>query len=155
MLLLKSIIFSAVLLLGLPKSNTNNTDEFWQTDYEQAIAQAKKEHKTVMLYFSGSDWCKPCIIWKKEVFDTETFQHFATGKLVPVKLDFPRLKKNRLPEAQVEQNESLAAKYNNEGVFPMVVFIDADGSVLEKSAYRAGGPDEFVEYVESILAKYK
>jgi thioredoxin-related protein len=153
MLFLKSIIFSAALLIGHPESNTGNTAEFWQTDYEQATAQAKKEHKTVMLYFSGSDWCKPCIIWKKEVFDTETFQQYANGKLVPVKLDFPRLKKNRLPEAQVQQNESLAAKYNNEGVFPMVVFIEADGSVLEKSAYRAGGPDEFVEYVESILAK--
>lgn len=155
MLLTKSIILSAVLILGIAERNHNNADEFWQTDYEQAIAQAKEEHKKIMLYFSGSDWCKPCIIWKKEVFDTETFQHFAIGKLVPVKLDFPRLKKNRLPGDQVKQNESLAAKYNHEGVFPMVVFIDPDGSVIEKSAYRAGSPEEFVAYVESILARSK
>ena len=153
MLLTKSIILSAVLFLGIAESNHNITEEFWHTDYEQAIAQAKKEHKKIMLYFSGSDWCKPCIIWKKEVFDTETFQQYAFQKLVPVKLDFPRLKKNRLPAEQVKQNESLAAKYNHEGVFPMVVFIDADGSVIEKSAYRAGSPEEFVAYVESILAR--
>ena len=153
MIFIKSIIFTTALLIGLPNSNTSNTEEFWQTDYEQAIAQAKKEHKKIMLYFSGSDWCKPCIIWKKEVFDTETFQHFANGKLVPLKLDFPRLKKNRLPADQVKQNESLAAKYNHEGVFPMVVFIDTHGSVIEKSAYRDGSPEEFVAYVESILAR--
>jgi len=84
MLLTKSIILSAVLFLGIAESNHNNADEFWQTDYEQAIAQAKKEQKKIMLYFSGSDWCKPCIIWKKEVFDTETFQQYAFQKLVPV-----------------------------------------------------------------------
>ena len=153
MIFTKTIVFSVALLLGIAESNINDADEFWLTDYEEAIARAKKEHKRIMLYFSGSDWCKPCIIWKKEVFDTDIFQEYANGKLVPLKLDFPRLKKNRLPEGQVEQNESLAARYNNEGVFPMVVFIEADGSVLEKSAYQAGGPDEFVEYVETILAK--
>ena len=58
-----------------------------------------------------------------------------------------------MPDAQVKQNESLAAMYNNEGIFPMVVFIDAEGSVIEKTAYRPGGPEEFVDYVETILAK--
>ena len=153
MLFIKSIIFSAALLIGVTENPIKSADVFWQTDYIQSVAQAKRENKIIMLYFSGSDWCKPCIIWKKEVFDTETFQQFANEKLVPVKLDFPRLKKNRLPEEQVEQNESLAARYNNEGVFPMVVFIDANGSVLEKSAYRTGGPQEFVSYVETIIAK--
>jgi thioredoxin-related protein len=153
MLFTKSIIFSAALLLGFTEHNVTGAGDFWQIDYVESVAQAKKENKVIMLYFSGSDWCKPCIIWKKEVFDTDTFQQFANENIVPVKLDFPRLKKNKLPESQLKQNESLAAKYNNEGVFPMVVFVDANGAVLEKSAYRAGGPDEFIEYVESILAK--
>ena len=110
MIFTKTIVFSVALLLGIAESNINDADEFWLTDYEEAIARAKKEHKRIMLYFSGSDWCKPCIIWKKEVFDTDIFQEYANGKLVPLKLDFPRLKKNRLPEGQVEQNESLAAR---------------------------------------------
>lgn len=155
MLFIKLVIISAALFIGIAENPIETIDEFWQTDYLQSVAQAKREHKIIMLYFSGSDWCKPCIIWKKEVFDTDTFQQFANEKLVPVKLDFPRLKKNRLPDVQVEQNESIAKLYNNEGVFPMVVFIDASGTVLEKSAYRAGGPDEFVDYMETILAKAK
>jgi thioredoxin-related protein len=153
MLIIKSIILTAAIWLGIAENAIKISDGFWQTDYVQSIAQAKKENKVLMLYFSGSDWCKPCIIWKKEVFDTDTFQQFANEEFVSVKLDFPRLKKNRLPEAQVKQNESLAEKYNSEGVFPLVVFIDSNGVVLEKSTYRAGGPDEFVTYVETILAK--
>lgn len=153
MLFIKSVIISAALILGVTENPIENVDGFWQTDYLQSVAQAKRENKIIMLYFSGSDWCRPCIIWKKEVFDTDIFQQFANDKLVPVKLDFPRLKKNRLPDGLVEQNESIAQLYNSEGVFPLVVFINRDGTVLEKSAYRAGGPDEFVDYVETILAK--
>ena len=153
MLLIKSIILSTTIWLGIVENAIKTPDGFWQTDYVQSVAQAKKENKVIMLYFSGSDWCKPCIIWKTEVFDTDTFQQFASNKIVSVKLDFPRLKKNRLPDAQVQQNESLAEKYNSAGVFPLVVFIDNNGSVLEKSTYRKGGPAEFVNYVETILAK--
>jgi thioredoxin-related protein len=153
MYIIKSFIITISFWVGSENVNFPITDEFWQTDYSQAIEQVKKEDKTIMLYFSGSDWCKPCIIWKKEVFDTETFQNYAGKNLVSVKLDFPRLKKNKLPAAQLEQNESLAKRYNNEGVFPMVVFLDANGTVLAKSGYRSGGPDEFISYAETILAK--
>ena len=140
---------------GITGNSVDDTASIWKTDYEVALTQAKKEHKTVMLYFSGSDWCKPCIILRKEVFDTETFQEYARRNLVVVKLDFPRLKKNRLPEEQIKQNEALAMRFNHEGAFPSVVFLDADEHVIEKSGYRSGGPDEYISYVDSILAKSK
>ncbi len=129
------------------------TETFWKTDYEIALSQAKKEHKTVMLYFSGSDWCKPCILLRREVFDTEAFQKYARGNLVPVELDFPRLKKNKLPKEQIQQNEALANRFNHEGSFPSVVFLDADEHVIEKSGYRSGGAAEYISYVENVLIK--
>ena len=148
--------FIAILFWGgITGNSVDDTASIWKTDYEVALAQAKKEHKTVMLYFSGSDWCKPCIILRKEVFDTETFQEYARRNLVVVKLDFPRLKKNRLPEEQIKQNEALAMRFNHEGAFPSVVFLNADEQVIEKSGYRSGGPDEYISYVDSILAKSK
>ena len=146
--------FITVLWWGSITGNGFDAPEtFWKTDYEFALSQAKKEHKTVMLYFSGSDWCKPCILLRREVFDTETFQDYARGNLVPVKLDFPRLKKNKLPDEQIQQNEALAMRFNHEGSFPSVAFLDADEHVIEKSGYRSGGPDEYVSYVESVLTK--
>lgn len=140
---------------GVGRNSVDDTESFWKTDYPDALTQAKKEHKAIMLYFSGSDWCKPCILLRKEVFDTEAFQEYAKGNLVVVKLDFPRLKKNKLPKEQIQQNEALAMRFNHEGAFPSVVFLDESEHVIEKSGYRSGGPDEYVSYVDSILAKSK
>ena len=153
MYLIQSSLVAILWWFGIMENRVDTSESFWKTDYETALSQAKKEHKTVMLYFSGSDWCKPCILLRREIFDTETFQEYAKGNLVPVKLDFPRLKKNRLPEEQIQQNEALANRFNHEGAFPSVVFLDPDEHVIEKSGYRSGGPDEYVSYLESILTK--
>jgi thioredoxin-related protein len=143
--------FITILWWGSIAGNSFDATEIWKTDYETALSQAKKEHKTVMLYFSGSDWCKPCILLRREIFDTETFQEYAKGNLVSVKLDFPRLKKNKLSKEQIQQNEALANRFNHEGAFPSVVFLDTDEHVIEKSGYRSGGPEEYVSYVVSVL----
>ena len=59
--------FSCLLVvLGLVTA-TVRADE-WQTDYDKALATAKAESKRVLLDFTGSDWCGPCISLKKKVF---------------------------------------------------------------------------------------
>lgn len=104
----------------------------WQTDFQKAKGEAMLEKKLILLNFSGSDWCAPCIKLKKEVLDTEDFMGFSSEKLVLVRADFPRLKKNQLPAKQLEQNEMLAEKYNIEGKFPFTVLLDAEGHVLKE-----------------------
>ncbi len=153
MYIIQSSLIAIIWWLGITENRVHTNESFWKTDYAVALSQAKQEHKTVMLYFSGSDRCKPCILLKKEVFDTETFHDYANGNLVPVKLDFPRLKKHRLPEEQMRQNEALANRFNHEGAFPSVVFLDANEHVIEKSGYRPGGPAEYINYLERILIK--
>ncbi len=145
------IIFS--ILCNFNNNNNVINDEFWLTDYELAVKKAKEEQKIIMLYFSGSDWCKPCIIWKREVFDSEAFHYYASSKVVPVKLDFPRQKKNKLPKEEEENNNALAAKFNNGGVFPFIVFLDLNEKVIGKTDYRKGGTSEFIKYVDSVLAQ--
>jgi len=49
----------------------------WETDFEKAKQTASKEHKYILLNFSGSDWCGPCIRMHKEILETEGFQQFA------------------------------------------------------------------------------
>ena len=136
-------------------NNVNSEEVFWTTDLETALLKSKKEHKIVMLYFSGSDWCKPCIIWKREVFDTNEFHQFANKHIIPVKLDFPRLKKNKLSKEQTTKNEELAGKYNNGGVFPFIVFVDSNGEVLGKTGYLQGGTDAFLTYSNQLINKSK
>src|SRR5438045_3270381 len=93
---------------------------------QQAKDTAKAEHKLILISFSGSDWCIPCIRMEKEVFEKEAFHQYATEHLVVLSADFPRLKKHQLPADQQKRNEALAEAYNKKGAFPFTVLLDAD-----------------------------
>src|SRR5438309_1122403 len=96
----------------------------WLTDFSKAKKEASESKKIILLNFSGSDWCGPCIRLKKEIFDSEAFKSYAADHLVLLNADFPRLKKNQLSKEQTKQNEELADKYNNSGKFPFTVLMD-------------------------------
>lgn len=102
----------------------------WGNNLEKALADAQPAQKLVILNFSGSDWCGPCIQLKKEIFESEEFKKFADERLELVRADFPRQKKNQLPKEQVKYNESLAEKYNPSGRFPLTLLLSAGGKVL-------------------------
>ena len=114
----------------LPYSDTNPLP--WLEDFSEAKKEAKESGKMILLNFCGTDWCAPCIQLRKKVFASEPFQEFAKDKLVLLRADFPRLKKNQLPEDQKLKNEKLAELYNKNGVFPLTVLIDQDGNVLKE-----------------------
>ena len=99
---------------------------------QNSLVKAKQEHKKVLLYFSGSDWCAPCIKFKKTFIQNETFQSFASENLIVVNADFPRLKKNALSAEQTTENEKLADKYNANGIFPLILVLDENGKILKK-----------------------
>ncbi len=102
----------------------------WLTDFEQAKEQAKKNNQLILLNFSGSDWCAPCIKMKEEVFETREFQDFAGNNLVLVRADFPRHKKNQLDTRQKARNEKLAEQFNPNGKFPLTLLLDANGKLI-------------------------
>jgi thiol-disulfide isomerase/thioredoxin len=102
----------------------------WEHDFESAAKKAKEQHKLILLNFSGSDWCGPCILMKKDYFENIAFQNVA-GDLILVNADFPRKKKNALPAEQIKQNAVLAEKYNKEGSFPLTLLLNADGKILK------------------------
>jgi thiol:disulfide interchange protein len=77
----------------------------WTNDFAAAKAQAKKEGKDLLLFFTGSDWCAFCNVQKKEGFTTEAFTTEATKKFVLVEVDLPE--KAKLPEATEKQNKAL------------------------------------------------
>lgn len=103
----------------------------WEKDLETAKQKAHSEHKLILLEFSGSDWCGPCIRFRKEVLETTAFTGFADSSLILLNADFPRLKKNQLPKEQQKKNDKLADKYNPDGIFPFTVLLDADGKKLK------------------------
>ena len=125
----------------------------WNTDLSNALQQAKTANKPVLAVFSGSDWCKPCIMLKQEVFDQPEFAQYAQDRLVLARFDFPRSKKNKLSASETRLNEQAAAQLNKEGAFPLVVLLSPEGKVLAKTGYRPGGPAAYDAYLNQLLAK--
>src|SRR5215213_6835950 len=112
---------------------------------------AKENNKNILLVFSGSDWCIPCIKMEKEIFEKEGFVNYAKQHLVIMHADFPRLKKHQLPKEQVKRNQELAEKYNKQGAFPYTVSLDTDGKVLKAwDGLVASSPEEFVKQIQKI-----
>lgn len=122
----------------------------WRTDFAQAKQDAAKQDKNILLKFSGSDWCIPCIKMEKKLFDQDAFQHYATDHLLMVNADFPRQKKNKLSDELIKANEALAEQYNKEGHFPYTVLLDANGKVLKVwDGYKDITPEEFITDIKN------
>ena len=103
----------------------------WVKDMQQAKQVAVAEHKLILLNFSGSDWCGPCMRMHKEIFASDSFLQLAQNNLVLVNADFPRQKKNQLAKAQQQVNDQMADTYNKNGLFPLTVLLRADGTLLK------------------------
>ena len=121
--------------------------DLWSTDYAASLKKAAAEKRMVLLEFTGSDWCPPCKLQAKEVFDTPQFKEFAEAHLVPVKLDFPR----NIPQSDEVRsaNRELSEKYGVDG-FPTLILLDSRGGELARTVgYNRGGMEGFVEWVEA------
>lgn len=128
----------------------------WHTNMEEVKQLAKKEHKHILLNFSGSDWCGPCIKLHEELFASLPFQHFAESNLVLINADFPRMKKNQLSKVQQNINDALADKYNSKGSFPLTVLLNENGKVIKAwEGTPKGNPEEFVEELQFVIAQDK
>jgi thioredoxin-related protein len=120
--------------------------DLWQTNYKQALAQAAKENKQVLLDFTGSDWCIYCVQMDREVLSKSQFENFASKNLVLVKLDYPQKKK--LPPSEMQQNDQLQQQYSIEG-YPTYVLLNPRGKEVKRVVgYVDGGPSAFIKWIE-------
>ena len=128
----------------------------WLTDFNEAQKIATQKHQLIVLNFSGSDWCGPCIRLRKEIFNSEAFSSFADSNLVLINADFPRSSKNKLRDEQEKKNGALADKYNADGKFPYTLLLNDDGTIIKTwDGFPNVSPDEFVREVRSICNQYK
>jgi thioredoxin-related protein len=137
--LIISILFSSLIF-----------SQDWKLDFEEAKKLANGENKNIVIIFSGSDWCAPCIKLDRNIWQSEAFKKAADEKWIIVKADFPRKKANQLESAQMTKNRKLAEKYNMEGSFPLVVVADKSGKVLGKMGFKNVSPEEYVKMIHAV-----
>lgn len=124
----------------------------WHNNLDEAKGLAHHQHKHILLNFSGSDWCGPCIRMHKEIFENSSFQQFADSTLIMVNADFPRNKKNQLAKQQQELNNAMADQYNPQGSFPYTLLLNADGKVLMQwDGFPAGDASSFTTEIQRLI----
>lgn len=121
----------------------------WLETIEEAQVEAAKNGKTVLAYFTGSDWCQYCIGLFEWGMNTPEFAAFAEKYLVLALLDFPK-KIELTPERKLYcQDQFTAFKLSG---LPTVLLLDRDNKIIGTSGYEDGcsGPN-FVKDLARIL----
>lgn len=122
--------------------------EGWSTDLDKALKDAKEKNKCVLVEFTGSDWCPPCIAMRKNVFSKKEFVKKASENFILVELDFPKGDKKLK-----EKNEPFAKKYKIEG-FPTVVLLNSEGKEFTRFfASEYPKVDAFLDHLDEALEK--
>ncbi|GAA0539062.1 thioredoxin family protein [Chitinophaga japonensis] len=140
-------MFKALLLLILSSATCVHAQLL--KDPEEAFLKAQQSGKEVLLIFSGSDWCIPCIQFNNKILADTAFQHFAQDKLVLLEADFPQ--RRRIPASLRSQYESLAAEFNPEGAFPRIVLLTPGKKLLAQVPFIQQSPPDFIAEVQQML----
>lgn len=137
-----------------PTSKIEKAGLTWYTDLAEASELAKKENKTLMLFFTGSDWCGWCKRLEADVFTKPEFKEWSDKEVIMLVLDFPRA--SILSEAQKTQNMKLQQQFAIRG-YPTVVLTKVDKENLNltelgRTGWMGSAP-EWVKNANSILGK--
>lgn len=136
----KNILISLIaLVFAISCSNVESAEIKWEKDLATAMKKAKEKNLPIMIDVY-TDWCT----WCKEL-DKNTYSHKSVidmaKKMVAVKLN---------PETS-EEGAEVAQKYGVQG-FPTILFINADGLILENIGGYVEG-EKFVPYMKNAIEK--
>lgn len=126
--------------------------QHWEPDYKTAQERASTENRPLVVVFSGSDWCAPCIRLDRKIWQSPEFADYAKNHLVLYRADFPRKKKNQLSTSTTTQNKKLAEAYNPKGYFPLIVVLNAREKVLGNMGFEPQWtPQNYISNFKSLL----
>jgi thioredoxin-related protein len=118
-------------------------------DPNLAFAAATRTGRDILLIFSGSDWCMPCIRFEKKILSDSSFQKFAGEHLVILIADFPQRK--RVPDSLRIQYDALAEQFDPSGQFPQITLLDSGRKRLGNLLFTDQSPGDFIRDLRSLL----
>lgn len=148
------LVVAVVALLASVMPNVQADDkhyEGWVRSFAEAKELAAKEGKSILMEFTGSDWCPPCKALHKNVLGTDAFKNEITKDFILLVLDNPR-DKTLVTDAEQEQYKKLSAQYKVTGV-PTVFLADAEGKPYHKQVGYSGDPAD--KWVANARGKVK
>src|SRR5579884_3497524 len=150
------LALSILLLTGSLRAATGKGAE-WTPNFDRALADARRQDRVILAYFSGSDWDPWSQKLEKDVLDTPFFRQWAMDHVVLLKIDFPR--NRQLSSTTRAQNQKLKTQYNIAKV-PTFVFLDPFGQPFARAGYddlrlrdeeHTGEPKAAIAFLEGVL----
>ncbi|MFB6320655.1 thioredoxin fold domain-containing protein [Saccharicrinis sp. FJH54] len=139
---MKKIVLVIVALVAVLTLHAE--EKKWSQDYTQ-VTFNKPASELYLIYFSGSDWCKPCIKMKAELLDTDAFKQYAKDFNL-YQADFPYRTKQ---EKNLKKfNESLADRYDKDGQFPYLVVVNGKGEKIYATGYKDVAVNDFIKLLD-------
>ena len=144
------MFIKSIALIVVVFFNVTSSRILAQQTPDEAFRMASETNKPVLLVFSGSDWCAPCIRFEKEVLSDRQFIAFAESNLIVLKADFPQRKS--LPKEVELQNARLADKLNPKGIFPYILLVQPEGTVKARIQNIDQSPTQFIDEIKRSIS---
>ena len=144
---MKNKITALLALLFFAFHSQLIAEDDWTEDIDAAIELAEKEDKDVLVLFTGSDWCPPCIKLEKEVLSKEDFLKEIKPGFVLVKLDFPR--STPQGEGIAARNQEWSEKFGIDG-YPTILLMDPKEKPFGFTGYEDGGVENYLGLLEEL-----
>jgi thioredoxin-related protein len=123
----------------------------WSPTFKEALQKSKEDHKPILIYFTGSDWCGPCKVLDTELFHTDKFKALSDKFLVLLEVDIPR-RIDLLTPKKMNENYMLQHKYGVQS-FPTLMMVNYKGKKLaEKKGYIM--TEYYYPFIQSVIQKY-
>ena len=118
------------------------------SDLDEAKKKAILSDKYILVEFSGSDWCPPCIRLNNEVFSKSEWKSWAADNVISVLIDFP----NSGQSKEVRKKNEIIAKKLKVNGFPTILILDKHGDEQFRTGYVSGGAEVYINHL-LLLAK--
>ena len=120
----------------------------WTNSIEDALKTAGEKNRTLLVNFTGSDWCSWCFRLRDEVFTRPEFIEYANNSLVLIELDYPQRKEQT--DEMKAYNRKILEKYGVRG-FPTILLINKEGNEIGRTGYKQGGAAAYVKHIKSFI----
>src|ERR1700722_8589878 len=102
--------------INCPAQEKNENIHFYEGSWEQAVAAAKKQNKSIFLDAYAS-WCGPCKTMDAEVYRDSKVADYFNRKFVSFRID---MEKGEGPD--------LAKRFRSIDGYPSLLFFNTDGA---------------------------
>jgi thiol-disulfide isomerase/thioredoxin len=118
------------------------------TDFASALEESRRTGKPVMLDFNA-DWCPPCQLMKRQVFDAAPHARAVQTAVIPVSI----VDRYRETGANSPEVESLQRQFRVDAFPTLVVFSPATGRSVASRGY--GGAAATVAWIEQAASQVR